>query len=192
MNLIKKGEVEIADVIADFALFLRRSIECGGDSLTLGMELDLSEHYLKIQKFRYRDKFEYRIDVSSTLQNIIIPKFIIQPIVENAIYHGIEMKEEQGVLRIFSRVTEDNIVIFVEDDGVGMDAERLHEVISGLNAEQDDGETVARIGIRNVHQRLQLYYGPQYGVQIESEINGGTRVKIMLPNFRKDDDAQNV
>jgi len=182
MNLIRKGDMEISDVIQDFALLLRRSIETGSDSLPLRKELDLMEYYLKIQKFRYRDKFEYKIDVSAELYEVIIPKFIIQPIVENALYHGIEMKDEQCVLKVFSRVTPENIIIIcVEDDGAGMNADKLNDVIKGLDTDPGDDEAADRIGIRNVHQRLKLYYGPQYGVQIESTENIGTSVKILLP-----------
>jgi len=192
MNLIKKGDIEIAEVIQSFARLLRKSIDWGSDSHSLRKELDLSENYLKIQKFRYRDKFEYKIDVNSELYGVIIPKFIIQPIVENAIYHGIEMKEGQGMLKIFSHITENNIMIVVEDDGVGMDNNKLKEVIDGLDGEQIDDEKKSRIGIKNVHQRLKLYYGQQYGVLIESEKNVGTRVKILLPNHIREGGIQNV
>lgn len=192
MNLIKKGDIEISDVIQSFTRLLRKSIDWGSGYLTLRKELDLSEHYLKIQKFRYRDKFEYKIEVNSELYEIIIPKFIIQPIVENAIYHGIEMKEAQGMLKIFSQITENNIMIVVEDDGVGMDNDKLMEVINGLDDVQNDEEKNGRIGIKNVHQRLKLYYGQQYGVLLESEKNSGTRVRILLPNHIREGGIQNV
>lgn len=180
MNLWNKQDYETSEIIQKFAKLLRKSIEWGNDKITLEREMELVEIYLKIQQYRYKDKFHYEIRIDESLNEYLLPKFTVQPIVENAIGHGIEMKKGKGMLCIFSEIAGDDVRIVVQDDGVGMDEERLELLKKDIYG--GNSETVGtRIGIRNVHQRLQLFYGEKYGVSISSKKGGGTRVEIAIP-----------
>lgn len=182
MNSLNKGDLETADVIRSFSKLLRRSIEWGNDTTTLKNELDLVWDYLKIHKFRHKNKFLYDISINQRLHNISVPKFILQPVVENAILHGLELKEDQGLLKIYAQTAGDDLEIVIEDNGLGMEQNAL-ENIQAIIEKGKEGESGAdqRIGLLNVHQRLKLYYGEQYGIKISSVLNAGTKVIIMLP-----------
>lgn len=182
MNLLNKGDLETADIIRSFSKLLRRSIEWGNDTTTLKNELDLVWDYLKIHKFRHKNKFLYDISINRSLQNISVPKFILQPVVENAILHGLELKEDQGILKIYAQSVGDDLEITVEDNGLGMEQDTLENIQSIIeNGTDGSFGTGQRIGLLNVHQRLRLYYGEQYGIKISSVLNKGTKVIIMLP-----------
>lgn len=182
MNLWNKQDYETSEIVQKFAKLLRKSIEWGNDNITLQREIELVEIYLKIQQYRYEDKLDYKINIDESLSRYIIPKFTIQPIVENAICHGIELKKGKGLLRIFSETTEDNLLIIVQDDGVGMDEEKLGSLKNNIYSRNN--ETIgSRIGIKNVHQRIQLLYGENFGIKVSSEKNKGTRVEIVLPKI---------
>lgn len=182
MNSLNKGDLETADIIRSFSKLLRRSIEWGNDTTTLKNELDLVWDYLKIHKFRHKNKFLFDISIDQSLLNISIPKFILQPVVENAMLHGLELKEDQGLLRIYAQTVGDDLEIIVEDNGLGIEQNVLKNIQSiienGKNGASNPGQ---RIGLLNVHQRLRLYYGEQYGIKISSVLNAGTKVIIMLP-----------
>lgn len=180
MNLWNKQDYETSEIIQKFAKLLRKSIEWGNDKVTLQREIELVEIYLKIQQYRYFEKLEYQIKIDESLNEYTIPKFTIQPIVENAIGHGIEMKKGKGMLRIFSEITEGKVIIVVQDDGIGIDEEKLELLKKSIYSSESESEGL-RIGIRNVHQRLQLFYGENYGISISSKKCEGTRVEIAIP-----------
>src|SRR5699024_1221356 len=146
-------------------------------------ELEHAENYLTIQKFRYKDQFTYSIDVEEHLLDYLTVKIIIQPFLENALYHGIEYMVDQGHISI--RVFEENEKISIEivDDGVGMSPERLAQ-IQKLKESKETG-----IGIRNVHQRIQVYFGKEYGVFINSELDEGTTILIRIPKINSNEIA---
>jgi two-component system sensor histidine kinase YesM len=180
MNLWRKKDYETSEIIQKFAKLLRKTIEWKSDKLSLKQELELIETYLNIQKYRYKDKFTFEIRIDETLKDYIIPKFSLQPIVENAIYHGIEMKKGSGVLEIYSELDEKFLKIIVKDDGVGIESERLSYLKEQLlaNTSQQNRD---RIGIWNVHERLRLSYGTEYGLNVESVKNVGTTFELLLP-----------
>lgn len=182
MNLWNKQDYETSDIVQKFAKLLRKSIEWGNDNITLQREIELVEIYLKIQQYRYEDKLDYEISIDESLSGYTIPKFTIQPIVENAICHGIELKKGKGLLRISSEVKEDTLLIIVQDDGVGMDEEKLGLLKDNIYSKSN--VTVgSRIGIKNVHQRIQLLYGDNFGINVFSEEGTGTRIEIALPKM---------
>lgn len=185
MSLVKKQDMETASIIYDFAKLLRKSLEWKNDMITLGEEISFVETYLKVQKFRYWDKFEYNLQIDEALFAYKIPKFALQPIVENAIYHGLEMKMGKGILKLFAENTGDCLKIIVQDDGIGMDEEKLSIVRDHIYNEQLV-ESNPRVGMRNVHQRLRLYYGEKYGIIINSELKAGTRVELILPLMKSE------
>lgn len=162
---------------SSLARLLRRSISNEQEVVTIEEEIDYTAAYLTIQKMRYQDKLEYRIDVEPEIRKERMIKLALQPLVENAIYHGIKYKEGKGLIQIrgFRRGTD--IVLQVEDDGRGMDAETLEHIF-----EKHVRDTKSNgVGVNNVGERLRLFYGAGYGLSFESEPGRGTCATIVLP-----------
>lgn len=180
MNLLKKKDTETANIVQSFSKLLRKSIDWTNDIISIRQELDLVETYLKIQKYRYREKLNYVFEVDEDLWEYSIPKFSLQPIVENAIFHGIEMKEEDGTVRIIVKKLEKEIEILINDDGNGMTLERLEQVRQRLLSEDANSESES-IGLINVNQRIKLHFGEEYGITINSTYGSSTTVEIKLP-----------
>lgn len=180
MNLWQKGDYENSEIVQKFAKLLRKSIDWASDMIELNKEIELVSTYLDIQKYRYREKLEYDILINDKLNLYSIPKFTLQPIVENAIYHGIEMKKGKGRVTISSQMSEQGFRIIVTDNGIGMDENKLNMVRKQIYSHMEEDRRT-RIGIRNVHQRLKLYYGDEFGVSIYSSKDTGTEVEILLP-----------
>jgi two-component system sensor histidine kinase YesM len=180
MNLLGKRDYETSEIIQTFAKLLRKSMDWSRDMITLSQELELVEQYLKVQQYRYRERIQYIIDIDETLKQHYIPKFTLQPVVENAIYHGIEMKEHAGKCWIDAGLEGSDLIIRIRDDGVGMESEKLENVKKIVYAEDDPtGEN--HIGLRNVHMRLKLNYGDGYGIMIESVKDAGTIIQLRIP-----------
>jgi two-component system sensor histidine kinase YesM len=182
MNLWNKQDYETSEIIQKFSKLLRKSIDWGTEKIALKQEIDLVETYLKIQQYRYKNKFEYTIEIDETLFDCVIPKFTLQPIVENAIYHGIEMKKGKSMLFITTEIVNNDFKIIIQDDGVGIDEEKLCQIKEQI-LQEGFSSSNSRIGIRNVHQRIQLSYGRNYGIIIDSKKNSGTKVEILLPKI---------
>jgi len=166
----------------------RYAIKTKSEIVTLREELDHIRNYETIQKFRYADKFDMIYEIDESLYEIKILKLILQPLVENAVYHGIEMKKGKGTIIISAKMeTLDHLILQVRDNGVGIDPARLAELISTMGQApsfeklSDATGDKRSIGIYNVHARISLYYGLQYGLSIESQPSGGTTVTIIIP-----------
>lgn len=157
--------------------FYRSALSQGRDLIDLETELRSLKDYLSIQRIRYSDVFDYSIDVPTELSACIIPKLTIQPLVENAIYHGLKHKPSFGRLAITARKEGQRIILTVSDDGAGMDAGRLAAVRDGLL----DLRQKAGYGLSSVHERIKLYFGDAYGLSIESGYGSGTIVTVVLP-----------
>jgi len=178
-----KGVPEVRDMAKSLAYILRYSIK-GMDIVRLKEELDIVKYYIQIQNTRFEGKFEteYFFD-DKTLSSYVI-KMILQPVVENAIYHGLELKKGKGRL-IISGGVDDNgfLVIRVEDNGVGIQPDILSSLLESL----ENGHPVNRgnddmpIGLCNVSDRIKFTYGEKYGISIESKVDYGTEVTIKLP-----------
>lgn len=179
--LIEKDEWEISDVVVSLGDILKYSLH-GEDMLVLfEEELKYIESYLCIQKNRLEDRLTVQMEIDEQTKLCLVPKLILQPIVENAIIHGIEQKKEAGVVKICTAVRDGVLVIQVIDDGIGMHPERLMKFRESILTENTDGK---HIGIRNVHRRIQLHFGEDYGLKIDSEWEKGTTVTILLPKDR--------
>ncbi len=168
---------DVVLMTSSLAKLLRKSISNKNEMVTLEEEIEYTRSYLTIQKMRYVDKLEYEIEVEPAIQRIEVVKLIIQPLVENAIYHGIKYKEGKGIVRVEGGFGENGIVLRVIDNGVGMTKEQLSHVF-------DERETDTRkngVGVLNVHRRIQLHYGIEYGLSFESTVGEGTTVHIHLP-----------
>lgn len=160
--------------------YYRNSLSGGADVISVKEELKITLDYLELQKLRYSDVFDYRIEVSQLMESIMIPKLSLQPIVENAIEHGFKYMTETGLIRIYDEMKEDAYEIIVADNGVGMSEEHkimLNQVLS----DPSDHQTIRSYGIKNVSHRMKLFFGHEYGVYIVSEVGKGTEIRIKLP-----------
>lgn len=175
---MEKNE-QAVEMVTSLSSFFRSSLSNGRDIITLREEEQHVRSYLEIQQVRYKDILDYRIEIDASLAEYEIPKLTLQPLVENALYHGIKLKRGQGFIRVSGTSCGGNISLIVEDDGAGMDEECLRKVRGALLREQEIG-----FGLSTVHERLQLLFGPSYGLQIDSEAGKGTRVSVKIPKRR--------
>lgn len=179
-----QGVPEISILSNSLGKFFRISLSNGKEVITIREELEHVENYLRIQGIRYKDKIQYEFHVAEDIKDLFIIKLVLQPLVENSIYHGIKVKKGIGHIRIYVKrcVNEAGIQtlhICVEDDGEGIEEERLKVIQEGLasgHISQDSG-----YGIYNVNERIKLYYGDVYGLDMESEYRNGTRATIRIP-----------
>jgi two-component system sensor histidine kinase YesM len=174
---------QVVELVRVLSRFFRISLSKGKDWITVREEIEHIESYLAIQKIRYRDILDYQIDIPEALRDSHVLKLTLQPLVENALYHGIKNKRKGGSIVVRGRQLPGGLLqIQVEDNGIGMAQERLAQVRAQLDLSADDGVVAeGGYGISNVHQRIMLYYGPEYGLRIESEYLRGTRVSLVIP-----------
>jgi len=176
-----KNYKAVVTMTSALAKLFRISISKGEQYITVAEEIEHVENYLKIQKIRYGDHLDYHIDVEEDIKQNKIIKLIIQPIVENAIYHGIKNVPGGGMIDISVKKYDNKILITIADDGVGMSKQEINLLFS-KNQELPKEKKLGGVGVRNVDNRIKLYYGEDYGLEIESEIYEGTTVKAWLPN----------
>jgi two-component system, sensor histidine kinase YesM len=163
--------------------FFRITLSKGKDWITVREEIEHIESYLAIQKMRYRDILDYQIDVPDDMCDGQMLKLTLQPLVENALYHGIKNKRNGGAIVVRGRRLDGGLLqIQVEDNGIGMTQAQLAQIRALLDTE-GGGAVLAEsgYGINNVNQRIKLYYGQEYGLTIESEYRHGTRVSLVIP-----------
>ncbi|WP_211746215.1 sensor histidine kinase [Paenibacillus sp. Marseille-Q4541] len=178
MALVVKNH-EIYEMTSSLSTLLRYNIK-GADEVTLEEELYIVNSYIKILQIRFSERFTYEIECTQELKNLKIPKMILQPIVENAIHHGIELLIEGGQLRIqVARNNEGYVEIIISDNGVGMDTDKLRELHERLESNEGNNE---HIGVYNVHNRIKLSYGHPFGLSINSTLGLGTSVIITIPD----------
>lgn len=174
--LIEGGMTDDAvEMISSLSIFFRTSLSKGNDIIPLSEEERHTLSYLEIQQYRYRDILEFEINIPKELSGIPVPKLSIQPLAENALYHGIKNRHGKGKILIEGREEEDALVLTVSDNGQGMTPERLHEVQEAIRTGERAG-----FGLAAVAERIALYYGPGYGMKIFSEEGKGTTVEIRL------------
>lgn len=178
---------ELVELIAALSGFFRTTLSEGRDFITLEKELDHVRYYLQIQQYRYMDILSYEIDVPGYLNRLVVNRLILQPLVENAIYHGIKPGLKPGRIRISAEKQGHCLLIIIEDNGVGMDRATLERIMGQMNGTQV-GDS---IGLINVHQRIRLIYGEAYGIRIDSEKGSGCRVEVRLPGEEEEQDDQN-
>ena len=172
----KKNE-EVVLMTASLARLLRQSISNEDEVVPIANEVEYARGYLTIQKMRYKDKLEFQIDVDSSILYIPLIKLVLQPIIENAIYHGLKYKESKGLLIVRGFMKDGNAVLQVIDDGVGMDEETLAHIYDKHKVNYHSNG----VGVYNVQKRLKLYYGDDYGITYESEKGKGTTATITIP-----------
>jgi len=175
--LINKGEHEISEIIISLGNLMRYSINKKNSFVPLEEEFKYVLSYLRIQKNRLEERLDYKIELQDSIKSFLVPKLILQPLVENAITHGIEPCNKGGAVWIRAGESQEFISIIVEDDGKGMNEDKLNQLKSAQNI--DDSYT--SIGVRNVDRRIRLHYGDKYKLKIESTYGVGTKIMIMIP-----------
>lgn len=175
----RSGNETIYKMVSKLSALLRASIYTNNvDRITVGEELEYTEFYLYLQKMRFEDRFFYKIIVEDEeLKKSIIPKFVIEPIVENAVIHGIENIENEGVIRIVLKKMGTDLLVTVQDNGAGFD---VKEYFNSLE-QAENGSSREKIGLKNVDLRLRHIYGEEYRIKIKSKINTGTTIYIKRP-----------
>lgn len=181
MKAILNDQLEIAEMVSTLGRLFKLSINKGEAIVKLQHELEHVEEYMKIQKMRYQEKIDYHINFDSRLRELYTIKLILQPIVENAIYHGLENKATDGMIIIDGKIIENSILISIHDNGIGMENEELGRIQKVIKSLEQVDSKMKNIGIKNVNDRLKLYFGEQYGLSIESVKGEGTTVHMKLP-----------
>lgn len=177
---------EVVNIAKYLSTFFRVALSKGKEWILVEEEIRHIESYLSIQKVRYRDILEYEIDIEPELKNFSILKLVLQPLVENALYHGLKNKRGGGKILVTGKKIDKQLVAFeVQDDGIGMTEAKLIQLIRDYEREENAVNMNTGFGLMNVNQRIKLYYGAQYGLSIKSELNVGTTVRIILPIIRK-------
>lgn len=177
----REDREKAVQMVSSLARFFRISISKGHELITIENEIEHAKNYLIIQKFRYSNQFAFRFDIEESVLSYYCNKIILQPLIENAIIHGMDATIEDGEITIRARETEDAICLIVEDNGNGMTRDQLQNIL------HCDGNKDYGIGLKNVNDRIHIYFGEQYGVFLESELDEGTKVTIRLPKITQED-----
>jgi two-component system, sensor histidine kinase YesM len=183
MRSVIKQEMETAKIIHNMAKIFRNSLTWGKDMVTVQAEVKLINSFLEIQKYRFGDKLDYKINLDEAAMNCMIPNMSFLPFIENASIHGIEPLAEDGKITINISLNNGLLTCMVMDNGAGMSIDKRNQLLSSLEKEEDIGENV---GIKNVFYRLKLYYGNQFEFELESKENEGTRITIKIPEEVKE------
>ncbi|WP_339315087.1 sensor histidine kinase [Paenibacillus sp. FSL R10-2734] len=179
MKALVRGQADISQVVRLLGKMMRKNLEVGNGMISLQSELETVNCYLVIQKFRYDDRLTYELHVDPKANLFQIPPLIIQPLVENCVIHGLENRIEGGMVRVEIRLEDSYLKVQVSDNGAGISKARIQEIRKMLE-NNDDYET-NNIGMRNIHLRLQLTYGPQCGLTLTSQIGFGTQISFAIP-----------
>ncbi len=167
---------EAVHMVNALAKLFRISISRGQELIPIEKEVQHAECYLQIQKYRYKNQFDYEFDVQESCKEYLCNKITLQPLIENALYHGLNMIDE-GHIKISIREDGDDIILDIEDNGVGMSEEQIAGLFEKENSEKRG------IGVKNVNDRIKIYFGDRYGITIRSELDVGTCVSIRIPKI---------
>ncbi len=180
--LIEAGKSDDAvEMVANLSSFFRSSLSNGEDIISLGDEEKQVISYLQIQQVRYKDILTFSVDIDPDIKGVRMPKLTLQPLVENALYHGVKLKRAAGHISVTGRLDGEDIVLTVTDDGAGMTEERLIQIRQSLESKERVG-----FGLTTVHERLQLFFGDQYGLSVESREGEGTTVTARIPASKEE------
>ena len=172
VSMNKNEEAE--EMLFKFTKLLRNILPKASELITLQEEIEIIIAYIELQKIRYPNLFTVDISIEESIKNIKVPALILQPVVENAIFYSIDNEGKKGEISIISYSKKEKIIIDVKDNGKGMSDRQINNVFNNK-------EAINRVGLINVHERIQLNYGKDYGIEIISEEGKGTNVKYILP-----------
>ncbi len=181
---------EAVRIVTALGRFFRISLSRGKNIITVRDELEHVRNYLLIQQRRFKDKFSWEIDAPEDAMDLASLKLMLQPLAENAVYHGMEFMDGDGKITITLRHEGNGLLFTVEDNGLGMTEETVRGLLDGTAKTHASSAHGSGIGVRNVNERIRLYFGEPYGLTIESEPDEGTRVLIRLPAVRYEDIAK--
>lgn len=182
-----KGYNDIANMTMALIELLRTSIGKNGEFHTVAQEVEYIRNYFVLQLYRYENAFRVEYDIEENTKDLFMINFVLQPLVENAIFHGIEISRNTGVIRITSRIKDEKLCLTVEDNGVGMNEEQIKELFMEKKQEY---EGLNSIGVQNVYQRIQKYFGKEYGLEYKSSPGKGCCVEVQLPIFRRREEVK--
>lgn len=172
-------QAKVVSMVGSLSDFFRTTLNQGRDIVTIKDELKHVSSYLQIQQVRYQDILDYEVDVPEDIVEYTIPKITLQPLVENALYHGIKNKRGKGKITITGEQVQNYLLLYVEDNGIGITEERLKQISDKINNASDvEGEV---FGLHNVNERIRLKFGNRYGIHVDSIYGEGSKVSIMLP-----------
>ncbi len=175
------GAKDIVQVVGALTSLFRIGLSRGKEMIRLGEELEHVRSYLIIQKARYEEKFDFTVHTQEGVLSCMVLKLTLQPLVENAIYHGVKERRGHGAIGVEALLRDGMLVLRVTDNGVGMSPEKLAEVRALLSASRPRGEGPSGYGVHNVHERIQLSFGSRYGLRFESILDRGTTVEVLHP-----------
>jgi len=186
MWLAESGNQEkVVTMISSLSDFFRTSLNHGDGMFTLKEEERHVRSYLEIQQVRYQDILEYEINVPHSLKAVIIPKITLQPIVENALYHGIKNRRRKGLITITAAQKGSDVIVSIIDNGIGIKAADLERIKNTLKEDKQEDDSMPQkkesYGLYNVNQRIKLKFGPSYGITINSVYKKGTEVEVKVP-----------
>lgn len=176
---LSQSENPVSTALVNLAAFFRNTLSSSGYLITIAEEISYTKDYLSILDLRYGDLFDLVWNIPPDILDCTIIKICLQPIIENAVYHGFKPKGGKGLLTISGRREQNNILLIVQDDGIGMEA----EAVTALNAklEAEDYSHSSHIGLANVNKRIKIIFGKDYGIHVQSQPNKGTSVYITIP-----------
>jgi two-component system sensor histidine kinase YesM len=170
------GQKQISEILEALGQLFRSSISLKDTLISLEEELDIVRNYVTIQKFRYRERLNFEMQVDERYYSCLIPKMSLQPLVENAIHYALEPSDEPSFIRVYAVPGHQRLTLVVEDNGPGMEEDLLEKVRKGKARTRGQG-----IGVTNIAERLEIAFGESYGLRIESEQGAGTRVYVDIP-----------
>lgn len=178
------GQQQISQMVESLGSLLRSSISLKQPLIPLSQELDMINHYIRIQKIRFEERLDFQMEVPAELLNCLIPKLSLQPLVENAVNYGVEQMIEPCTIRVTARIEDEQLLIAVEDNGPGM------EYVSMASLDNDEVKPRGSgLGLKNIEERIKLLFGESHGLRIESERHVGTSVTLHLPYEMREEDV---
>lgn len=180
MKAVINQQREISEMVGMIGRLFRIHIQTGKETVPLKEELEHIRLYVKIQQLRFGDKIQYTERLAEGSENLQVMHFSLQPLIENAIVHGLERRNGPGLLEVSSMKSGNDMFIIIKDNGVGMSKEKLEQLRFRLSLPSDTLDE-DHIGVKNVHDRILFYFGEQYGLAIDSQLGEGTTVTIRIP-----------
>jgi two-component system LytT family sensor kinase len=181
-SFVRTDPERARELLLDFADFTRYSFRRHGEFTTLAEELRSIDRYLTLERARFGDQLRVTLRIAPEVLPVAVPFLCLQPLVENAVRHGLEGKDGVGRISIIAEDAGAECLISVEDDGIGMDPERLRRILSG---DPDERSGAGGVGLANVDERLRQVYGDEYGLVVETARGAGAKINIRLPKYKK-------
>ena len=184
-----KGESRVTQMIEKFSRLCRESVQTGTDTVSLRKGLDHAKTYLDVINFRHKEKIALNIYSEVEEEKVFVPRSLIQPILENAVIHAFAEKVSGCAITVASRRMEGDLQITITDNGSGMTSEQLSSLLDAVSQQENSEKS---LGLRNVHQRIRLFYGDAYGLSIRSIPGKGSEVTICLPYREYSEKMENI